>query len=114
MMRRSIEGYLFDQVGAIVPFRGADGEIVEEFPQFRYRNSDGRPHNNYGHGPFCRFRAGQGRKESGVYIIASGETILTSRNTKTWRTGSVLTAMEVFHLPITSEAVRKRTVASIT
>ncbi len=75
-MRRSIEGHLFEQVGAIEPLRGDDGGLIEEMPQSRYRNTDGLPLNNYGHGPFCRFRVARGQQEAGVYIIASGETAL--------------------------------------
>lgn len=73
---RSIEGYLFEQVGAIEPLRGDDGAIIEEMPQPRYRNSNSLPLNNYGRGPFCRFRVARGQPEAGVYIIASGETAL--------------------------------------
>lgn len=75
-MRRSIEGHLFEQLGAIEPLRGDDGRIIEEMPQSRYRNRDALPLHNYGAGPFCRFRAVRGRRESGVYIISSGETAL--------------------------------------
>ena len=73
-MRRSIEGYLFEQVDTIEPLCGYDRRIIEEMPQSRYRNKDGLPLNNYGHGPFCRFRAARGRRKSGVYLIVSGET----------------------------------------
>ena len=76
MMRRSIEGHLFEQVGIIEPQRSRDGRIIEEMPQSRYRNGDRLSLNNYGHGPLCRFRVARGRRESGVYIIASGEAAL--------------------------------------
>ena len=73
-MRRYIKGYLFERVEAIEPLRGDDAEIIEEMPQSRYRNRNGLSLNNYGHGPFCRFRVARGWRESGVYIIASGDT----------------------------------------
>ena len=75
-MRRSIEGYLFEQVGLIEPLRNDSGAIIEELPQTRYRKKDSLPLNNYGHGPFCRFRVARGYRESGVYIIASGAAAL--------------------------------------
>ena len=75
-MRRSIESHLFEHVGTIEPLRGHDGCVIEELPQSRYRNRNGLPLNNYGHGPFCRFRTARGFRESGVYIIASDKTAL--------------------------------------
>ena len=73
-MRRYIKGYLFEQVGAIEPLRGDDAEIIEEMPQSRYRNRNSLSLNNHGRGPFCRFRVARGRRECGVYIIASGDS----------------------------------------
>ena len=75
-MRHSIEGYLFNLIGTIEPLRGDDDRITEETPQSRYRNRKALPLNNYGRGPFCRFRVARGCRDSGVYIIASGATAL--------------------------------------
>lgn len=72
----TFEGHEFSLVGAIEPLLDYAGKALEELPQSRYRNADRVPLNNYGHGPFCRFRVAKGRRESGVYVIMNAQTVL--------------------------------------
>ena len=59
----------FELVCAIEPETNLDGSIREFMPQARYRNKKGLPLNNYGNGPFCKFKIPKGRNLSGVYAI---------------------------------------------
>src|SRR6185312_12581598 len=48
--------YDFEYVCEIAPHRGGDGKPIPFMPQGRYRNTRDLPLNQYGGGPFCKFR----------------------------------------------------------
>ena len=73
VVERSFAGYSFQCVGPIQPARDESGEVIGELPQSRYRNENNLPLNNYGKGPFCRFRVARGWQSSGVYVLMNGE-----------------------------------------
>ena len=73
VVEHSFAGYSFQCVGPIQPARDESGEVIGELPQSRYRNENNLPLNNYGKGPFCRFRVARGWRSSGVYVLMNGE-----------------------------------------
>jgi hypothetical protein len=70
---RQFGKYSFNAVGEINPICDNAGQIVTEQPQPRYQNVRDLPLNKYGQGVFCRFRVGQGWRESGVYVITEND-----------------------------------------
>ena len=76
VVERSFAGYSFESVGPIQPARDESGEVIGELPQPRYRNENNLPLNNYGEGPFCRFRVARGWQSSGTYILVNGDVPL--------------------------------------
>jgi len=48
------------------------GELEELFPQDRYVNDRNLPLNNYGAGPFCKFKIPNSLNVPGVYAIVVG------------------------------------------
>ena len=72
----TIDGLEFSLVGAIEPLLDRAGKVIEELPQSRYCNANRAPLNNYGRGPFCRFRVAKGCREGGVYVIMDAEIAL--------------------------------------
>lgn len=53
----------------ITPAQNTDGTITEFMPQDRYENVNAIPLNNYGVGPYCKFKIPNNRNYSGVYAI---------------------------------------------
>ena len=82
VVEHSFAGYSFECVGPIQPKRDGRGEVIGELPQPRYRNENNLPLNNYGKGPFCRFRVARGWQSSGVYILMKGEEPLYAGETQ--------------------------------
>ena len=70
-----IDGYKFEDIGRIDADRNADGSIKLIAPQDRYANAKGLPLNNYGSGPFCKFRMAKGLHSSGVYALCSHNSV---------------------------------------
>ena len=70
---RRFAGYSFTRVGPIRPERDERGEIIGHLPHYRFRNEGNLPLNNYGKGPFCRFRIAKGFRCSGVYVLMNGD-----------------------------------------
>ena len=66
---KTIGNHTFQYIGAINLVRDHKGSVIEVFPQSRYRNSGNLPLNNYGRGPFCKFRVAKGNQDGGVYVI---------------------------------------------
>jgi hypothetical protein len=62
-------GVRFGLVCLIEPRRQGK-RIVEEQPHLRYDNQKGLPLNQWGAGPFCRFRIPPSKPTDGVYVIA--------------------------------------------
>lgn len=61
--------FQFDFVCRIEPLRGPHGSIQEYLPQVRSLHHGTKPLNNYGDGPFCRFRVPSNLPFQGVYLI---------------------------------------------
>ncbi len=72
---RRFGGLLFSYVGRIQPEQDARGQVIEEYPQRKFRNVKNLPLSRYGSGPFCRFRVGQGWQRSGVYALVCGTEV---------------------------------------
>ncbi len=66
----------FEIVCEISVQRAQDGTILTGDPGPRYRNVRSLPRNQYGHGPFCRFRISKPLVAAGVYAIVKGEAVL--------------------------------------
>lgn len=64
-----VQGYKFDWVCRINPETSDDGGIHKLYPQSRYVNKRNLALNQYGEGPFCRFRIPKNFRRSGVYAI---------------------------------------------
>ena len=71
-----LQGYKFEYLGRIDADRNADGSIKLIEPQDRYANVKGLPLNNYGNGPFCKFRMAKGLNSAGVYMVCRDKIIL--------------------------------------
>jgi len=61
--------YEFSYVGDLEPVREPGGNIRQFLPQDRYVNARGIPLNQYGAGPFCKFRIPNHLKKKGVYLL---------------------------------------------
>lgn len=70
-----LNGYAFCLICTIDPERNEDGSIREFLPQDRYRNAAMVPLNNYGHGPFCKFKIRSDIARSGVYTFIAGNEV---------------------------------------
>lgn len=67
-----ISGYQFNGVCAIEPLRHPDGTVRIFLPQSNYLNARGIALNNYGAGPFCKFKIPNSFPTAGVYAISDG------------------------------------------
>ena len=65
----SISDCRFSLVCEIHPERTNSGEICKIMPQHRYDNIRNLPLNNYGKGPFCKFKVPNDYNFCGVYVI---------------------------------------------
>lgn len=68
----NIAGYKFELLGDIEPVRELNGDVRRFLPQNRYENRTGLPLNQYGAGPFCKFKI-PAHKASGVYVVTVGD-----------------------------------------
>lgn len=67
--------YEFRYVAEIEPVRDADGTVRQFLPQCRYVNAGNIPLNQYGAGPFCKFRISGQVRASGVYVLTIDDEI---------------------------------------
>lgn len=67
--------YSFEFVSYMEPLRDAGGAVLQFTPQGLYRNRRGVLLNNYGAGPFCKFKITNRIQASGVYILSAGDEI---------------------------------------
>ena len=74
MLTLQIFDYLFQFVCEIIPELEKDGIPKEYMPQSRFRNVSNLPLNQYGKGPFCRFKIPHAYRKTGVYLIVVNET----------------------------------------
>lgn len=72
---RIISNYPFEWIAKIDPMRDTNGEVLSLLPQSRYVNEAGLTFNNYGTGPFCKFRIPSNLKFAGVYLITVNNMI---------------------------------------
>ncbi len=68
-MKLTIGQINFQFVCHIALEKEPDGTIRKYMPQDRYENEKGLPLNNYGKGPFCKFKIPREWGQSGVYAI---------------------------------------------
>ncbi len=68
-------GYDFSYIAELAPERDEDGQIKVFLPQHRYRNDGGLPLNNYGTGPFCKFKIPTRMLVSGVYAMQADHAV---------------------------------------
>lgn len=68
-------GYPFQYVCDISPVMGEDGIIQALMPQDRYAKRDLYPLNQYGTGPFCKFRIPATYPYPGVYVLTVGSGV---------------------------------------
>jgi len=71
----AIGRYQFSKVCDIEPLRNSAGEILELLPQERYENVQKLPLNNYGTGPYCKFKIPRNINDSGVYAIVVDDDV---------------------------------------
>lgn len=71
----NIGSFVFKKICNISLDREAGGSIKEFMPQSRYKNQKGLSLNNYGHGPFCKFKIPRNLNDSGVYAIVINDEI---------------------------------------
>ena len=74
-MRMNIDRTEFQFVCCLEPEVGSDGAVVPFMPQQRYTNAKNLPLNNYGEGPFCKFRIPRQFNTSGVYALVVGGAV---------------------------------------
>lgn len=74
MLALQIFDYLFQFVCEIIPELEKDGIPKEYMPQSRFRNVSNLPLNQYGKGPFCRFKITHTFRKTGVYLVVINET----------------------------------------
>jgi hypothetical protein len=74
MLAIQIFDYLFQFVCEIIPELEEDGISKEYMPQSRFRNVSNLPLNEYGRGPFCRFKIKHAFRKTGVYLVVINET----------------------------------------
>lgn len=68
-MQIKIGEYQFTYICEIKPELNADGSVKQYMPQSRYKNRNNLSLNNYGKGPFCKFKISNNYMLSGVYAI---------------------------------------------
>lgn len=61
--------YEFSHIADIEPMREPDGTVRPFLPQSRYANALNIPLNQYGTGPFCKFKIPGHYRTSGVYVL---------------------------------------------
>jgi hypothetical protein len=61
--------YTFKGICRIVPELDETGHPIEYMPQSEYDNTDNLPLNEYGAGPFCKFKIPSGLNNAGVYAV---------------------------------------------
>jgi len=74
MLALQIFDYLFQFVCEIMPELEKDGIPKEYMPQSRFRNVSNLPLNQYGKGPFCRFKITHAFRKTGAYLVVINET----------------------------------------
>lgn len=67
--------YEFNRVGDIETYQGPDGTVQRFLPQDRYVNARNISLNQYGAGPFCKFRIPNHFRTSGVYVLTINDEI---------------------------------------
>jgi hypothetical protein len=70
-----IGGYNFEHICNIEPLRHSDGSVQALMPQSRYKSVSMIPFNDYGAGPFCKFKIPSSHRISGVYAVSIGTRI---------------------------------------
>lgn len=75
-MELSIGGFPFTYICDIHPEEESSGSVKIYLPQSRYRNSEHLPLNQYGRGPFCKFKIPNNHHQCGVYALVSEETVM--------------------------------------
>lgn len=65
----------FKHICDIEPVRNTDGSVQLFMPQGNYKNAGNLPLNNYGAGPFCRFKIASRMRTSGVYVLTIDDEI---------------------------------------
>ena len=73
---RTIAGIDYEKICELQPEREPDGAIRLFKPQSRYANEGGLGLNQYGAGPFCRFKIPANLPLAGVYAITRDEALL--------------------------------------
>ena len=71
----NIGSFDFYKVCDISLYIDEDGSIKEYMPQSRYENYKSLPLNNYGQGPFCKFKIPRNLRTSGVYALIVNDDI---------------------------------------
>ncbi|MCJ7634010.1 GIY-YIG nuclease family protein [Candidatus Bathyarchaeota archaeon] len=74
MLALQIFDYLFQFVCEIIPELEKDGIPKEYMPQSRFRNVSNLPLNQYGKGPFCRFKITHAFRKTGAYLVVINGT----------------------------------------
>jgi hypothetical protein len=91
MTELKLVDYIFKGVSKIVPDLDENGDPIEYKPQLRYNNVDDLPLNEYGKGPFCKFKIPSGIYASGVYALLVSDAVKyigqCDNLSKRWNTG---------------------------
>lgn len=66
---RIFANHVFEHLGTIDPARDGSEVILTFMPQGRYRQASQSKLHAHGAGPFCRFRIGRKRRDSGLYVL---------------------------------------------
>ena len=75
-MELSIGGFPFTYICDIQPEEELSGSVKIYLPQSRYKNSEHLALNNYGQGPFCKFKIPNHHHQCGVYALVSDEDVM--------------------------------------
>ena len=75
-MKLQFGAYVFTCISEIQPERNYDGQVKSLMPQSRYLNADHLELNQYGAGPFCRFKIPNHYEQCGVYaLVCDGQVM---------------------------------------